>query len=486
MTAATFVLWGHALAALLFGALAVARMRGPADGLPRGSFVFALAMTALWALAVAGIDARDIATRLAETARNLAWFAFLYALLRQAGGRVGLAIGATFVVVALICVATAVVAIAETAFDEPMFAATRLVLRMIVAVTGLVLVHHLALAAAPASRGGIRLALVALATMWGMDFVLFSTAWASGSWPSSLVSARGAVMAAVAAMLAVAVHRGGDWTLKLSRTVAFRGLLVGVIAAYLAAMALAIALFAGLGGAHARIVQTAFIAGATATLFGVLSSPWLRAWVKVKVAKHLFDHRYDYRHEWLRFTATLGRPGADAAPLEQRVVKAIADLTNSPGGLLLVAAGDGLEASEAWNWSGEGAVGTPLVAQLAGDRILDLDDLRRSGDPALPAWLADRHEAWAVVPLIHLGALRRRGRARAPADRPRTRLGGFRPAPRRGAAGGQLPGGRTRRGRAGRGQAVRGIQPPFRLHHPRREKSGKPIDAGRAQCRAAC
>jgi putative PEP-CTERM system histidine kinase len=405
MTSAAFIIWAHALAALLFGALAISRLREPADGLPRGSFAFALAATALWALAVAGIDARDIATRIVETVRNLAWFGFLYTLLRQSGRRVGLAIGATFVVVALVCIATAAVALVETALGAQNLAATRLVLRMIVAVTGLVLVHHLALAAAPASRGGVRLALVALATMWGTDLILFSTAWATGIWPGPLVAIRGVTMAVVAAMLAVAVHRGGDWTLKLSRTVAFRGLLAGVIAAYFTAMALATGLFANVGGAHARIVQTAFIAGATATLFGILSSPWLRAWVKVKVAKHFFDHRYDYRHEWLRFTATLGRPDADAAPLEQRVVKAIADLTDSPGGLLLVAAGDTLEPAGAWNWSGEGTLGAALVEQLDNDRILDLDELRATADPALPRWLAERPDAWAVVPLIHLGQL---------------------------------------------------------------------------------
>ena len=65
------------------------------------------------------------------------------------------------------------------------------------------------------------------------------------------------------------------------------------------------------------------------------STPWLRAWTKVKVAKHLFRHRYDYRAEWQRFTDTLGKPGAGADSLQARVVKSIADLTDSPGGLLL-------------------------------------------------------------------------------------------------------------------------------------------------------
>src|SRR3546814_2788443 len=99
--------------------------------------------------------------------------------------------------------------------------------------------------------------------------------------------------------------------------------------------------------------QTAFVFGSTAAALTLLSSPWLRAWIRVKLAKHLFRHRYDYRAEWVRFTDTLGRPYADAAPLDERIVKAIADLTESPGGLLLVPEDADLGFGAAWNRSEE-------------------------------------------------------------------------------------------------------------------------------------
>ena len=60
--------------------------------------------------------------------------------------------------------------------------------------------------------------------------------------------------------------------------------------------------------------------GSTAAGVTILSSPWVRAWAKVKVSKHFFRHRYDYRAEWIRFTDTLGKPD-DAAPLDERIVK---------------------------------------------------------------------------------------------------------------------------------------------------------------------
>ncbi|MES2754519.1 MAG: XrtA/PEP-CTERM system histidine kinase PrsK [Pseudomonadota bacterium] len=403
MTAAAPIVWGHALAALLFGALAVAQLRDPRGESRSLPFIVALALTALWALAVAGIGSQDLSVRMVEPLRDLAWLAALFAVLRR-DAKPGLAITATYGVVGAVALLS--VAVAVSAGEA--IASTAVLLRMMTAVAALVLAHHLA-AAAPASRGGLRLALVALAAMWTIDLLIYATAYAADSWPDALVAARGFAMALVAATLVVATERGGDWTLKPSRMIAIRSLSLAAIALYVVAVVLTTGVFANVGGDYARLLQTAFVAGATATLIGVVASPWLRAWVKVKVAKHLFDHRYDYRHEWLRFTATLARPDAAADPLEQRVVKALADLTDSPGGLLLVADGDALSTAATWNWSGEGPCGPDFTAHLAAtDRIVDLDTLRVAHDAeaaVIPQWLFDRTDAWAIVPLVHHGQL---------------------------------------------------------------------------------
>ena len=70
------------------------------------------------------------------------------------------------------------------------------------------------------------------------------------------------------------------------------------------------------------------------------------------LAKHFFEHRYDYRAEWLRFTRTVGKvavaddeAGDEArrgpASLGERIVKALADVAEAPGGLLFVPDGAG-------------------------------------------------------------------------------------------------------------------------------------------------
>src|SRR3546814_4912035 len=78
------ILWGHALAALLFALLAVSQVRGAASALPRLTFLIALGMTALWALAVAGFDAHELAPRVTESLLHLASLAFMYAPLGRA------------------------------------------------------------------------------------------------------------------------------------------------------------------------------------------------------------------------------------------------------------------------------------------------------------------------------------------------------------------------------------------------------------------
>ncbi len=411
---ATLILWSHALAALLFAGVALSRLRDAGSALPRLTFVAALGMTALWALAVAGIGTTDVVTRVAESARNLAWLGFMYALVRRnRGGPEHRAVTIIYGVVALVVVAGAGLAIVEEAVGRGVLrelATVRLLLRAMVAISALVLVHHLYAAVAPRARGGIRLVVLALAAMWGVDLLLYATAYATGAWPAELIAGRGFVMALAAPVFLVAVQRNGDWTLHLSRTVAWQTLSLAATLLYAAAMLVATSVIAALSGDHARLWQTAFVFGSTAAGLTILSSPWVKAWAKVKVAKHFFRHRYDYRAEWIRFTDTLGKPEG-AAPLDERIVKAVADLTDSPAGLLLVPEGTGLGVGAGWNWAGPSAsADASLVARLSGSgRIVDLDAVRADAAApdeiaSVPVWMLDA-DGWVLLPLAHLGRL---------------------------------------------------------------------------------
>lgn len=399
------ILWSHALAALLFGALGLWTLRRAEGGLPRKPLAAALMMTALWALAVAGIGETELPTRIAEAARNLAWLGFMIALHRRNGTeRPPAAIGTVYGVVAVvILIALALHVFAATAPQvAPEVIEAALLLRMMAAIAALVLIQSLHSAITAPAAAGMRPVVLAIGAMWLVDINVLSVAWLTLDWPYQLVAVRGGAMALIAAAIAMGLQRRREWPMQLSRTVAYQSLSLVAIGLYFALLALATSALAAIGGDNARLLQTAFVFGSTAAILTLVSSPWLRAWTKVKLAKHFFRHRYDYRAEWLRFTETLGEPEG-SAPLDERIVKALADLTDSPAGVLLVPQGEALGVSAAWNVA-RGALPAAYGedwphAALDPALIIELD--AADPDAAVPASIRSWDQAWVVVPLPH-------------------------------------------------------------------------------------
>ena len=411
--AATLTLWGHALAALLFGALALAEQQREQPDWPRRALVLALTLTALWALAVAGIGPRDLSTRLVEAARNLAWLWLAATLARRITGRRA-TLTALYAVVGVVTVVVALMALAdEPAAGTPVAAAmrsTRQVFRAMAMLGSLLLLHELALAAR--GRGDVRLLVLALGGMWGLDLATAALALVQGDWPAPIAAIRGAAMAGIALLIAAATQRGADGAPALSRAAAWRTIVTAAVLLYAGLTALAANAAQTAFGAHGRLAETAVVFGATAALLTLASSSWLRAWARVKIAKHLFRHRYDYRVEWQRFTATLGSPngkgGGEAEPLPVRVVRAVADLTDSPAGLLLAADGGALTPAAVWNWpDAPDAAGGDLARYLVDSgRIVTLGALASEREAAsIPPALANDPNAWIIVPLLHGEAL---------------------------------------------------------------------------------
>ncbi len=199
--------------------------------------------------------------------------------------------------------------------------------------------------------------------------------------------------------------------LSPSRAVAFGGLAVGAAATYYLAVIGASTLLNAQGGVIAAITLFVLPLLSAIAAAALLPARRTRAWVQVMLAKHLFTHRYDYRSEWLRFTTTLGRPGKQPAPLEERVVQAIAEIVGAPGGLLLLPDANGLVAKAGWHFPCVGQRGSVSLAALLGTGwIVDIDALRfPDADPAqsgtVPEWMFLHDAAWAVVPLIHFDRL---------------------------------------------------------------------------------
>ena len=88
----------------------------------------------------------------------------------------------------------------------------------------------------------------------------------------------GAVL--VGALLAIGLHRADQWNLRVSRMVALQSMSFVAAGLYLTFVAAGASAISHWGGS--RAAQTVFIFGATATALAALSSPHLRAWLRMR------------------------------------------------------------------------------------------------------------------------------------------------------------------------------------------------------------
>jgi len=408
---ALIAFWSHALAAALFTALMIWRLgnavRQPSQRLLAGAF----ALTACWAWLTAVSPAEAI-VGYAESARNLLWISLLYSLSTASEDRqhgLKLVYGAVAAVIGMQLIADTLQLISPSG----PIGQTGLILRITTAAGALVLVHNVYGQAAPASRSHIRLATIGLALIWIYDLNLYTVAYLGSATARGLAEWRGLAVAFTAPLFAFATREESGWRIRLSRAATFQSLSLLAICAYFALMAIVATALRGSGVDWSAALMICVLAVMTVGAMVLLPSARARGWAKVKLAKHLFEHRYDYRTEWLRFTETLGRAGADAPPLTERLVKAFADIVDAPGGLLLVGDGGALAVAASWNWPGNvPATGLQESRGLwsaieASGRIVEFEALRRGWaaavDKALPfpSWMIEDESVWVSVPLLH-------------------------------------------------------------------------------------
>jgi putative PEP-CTERM system histidine kinase len=413
-------LWSHLLAAALYGSLAVYQLRCWNGDQANRPLITAFAAMSVWMIFLALLGPYNVLTQLAESGRNLAFLAFMYGLMagaEESGARRAVKglFGAVAGVVGLQIVVGGVMpefAGAPLAFRALLSASH--IIGLAVAAGALILVHNLYGQASPGSRNALRFPMIALAAMWAYDLHLYTLSYFTREPGSDLFAMRGVVLAALSALFALGI-RNVSWKIQMSRAATFQSVSLVVILFYLIAMMLAARAMEIVGGDWVRLGQVGIVFVMTLAAFVLLPSAKLRAWLRVVLAKHFFEHRYDYREEWLRFTDTVARQGETGAPLEERVVKALADIGGAPAGLLLIVDhAYRLSPAGRWNWNhpfhaGEGA--EPLLRHMeTSGFVLDFGKVRRGwlvqGETRIPvpAWLATE-AAWAGIPIIHDGRL---------------------------------------------------------------------------------
>ncbi len=398
-----------------FAALALLTLFQRGAG-PRWSYRVALLLTAAWlAVTVQATDNLRVAI-VAESLRNFGWLAVMASLAGQhwrwprigAVGWIYLALVTTNLLCGILgwMIAPGAPAGAEAGILAP--------LQMLVASGALVLVHNIYDSASAEERVTIGMLVGALAAMWAYDLNLYAIASLSGAPADLLHAARPLAMGGILLLLIIMAMRPGVQRVRLSRPVTFRSLAIAAVAGWLTLLALASTLDRWLGMGAGLGVQTVLLSVGAAAAMLLLFSARTRALARVWVAKNFFEHRYDYRTEWLRFTGTLHQQGRADAPIETRVVSAIAALVESRGGVLLRTDEDGsarlegADGADAAGWTLPAGANVAALAQwlTASGRIIQFAELRGSLAPptehaVVPRWLVDQAALWAAVPLVH-------------------------------------------------------------------------------------
>ncbi|SFM25176.1 signal transduction histidine kinase [Ectothiorhodospira mobilis] len=382
---------------------------------------------------------------LAELLRDAAWIAFLWGLIRQArspagaevpsrpgpprggpnetegsgavsalpGGAAGLSpplralgLGALGLVALLACYAFLLPWLPAVGFRGDVLLAGKL----LVALAVLLLVEQIFRNSTTEARWAIQYLCLALLGIYGFDFYLYAEGLLFHQVSGGLWAARGFVSALVVPLIAVSAARNPQWSLDVyvSRGMVFHTATLLGAGGYLLLMAAAGYYLRTFGGEWGTVLQAVFL---FAALLGVLvfwASGHLRSRFRVFVSKHFFNYKYDYREEWLRLIHTLS-DSRSREGLPDRVVRALADIVESPGGQLWMRDG-GRHFRQVAQWNmvqptaaGEardGALGTYLGQT---GWVLDLHEVRTHPeaypDLELPGWLAEDARAWLLVPL---------------------------------------------------------------------------------------
>lgn len=407
-----------------FSALLLTSWRGRLHG---GLLLLATILTAVWAAAaavaaaVAGPAPAPWVTSayyVLEVLRDAGWFAFLFQLLapiavHSKGKLTLLTVGRPLVfgLVALLLVADAVVPVTPALLQIEGRLNVPLLGHLVMAVIGLGLVEQLFRNTRPDRRWAVKYLFLGIGALFAYDFFLYANALLFRHIDSDLWVARGIINAITVPMLAVSAARNPDWSLDVfvSRRIILHATSLFGAGLYLLGMAGAgyyIRVFGGRWGTAAQII---FLFLALVLLFVLLFSGQMRARAKVFLSKHFFNYRYDYRDEWLKLSRTLTGMDDQMGPRE-RVIRALADIVDSPGGMLLTRTDSGrFHYAAHWNFAEEVPESlpgdAPLVRFLAARQwIVDLHEYEREPESyeglSLPAWLCNTTRAWLVVPLI--------------------------------------------------------------------------------------
>lgn len=409
---------GYVAAAAAMAVLALLLLTSWRGRLQGGLLLLAVLVSAVWAgLLAAQSQWQAIPSQAiwaAEAARMVAWCLFLLGVLSQLrhalAERLRLLRWAVLVGGGLLLLPFEDWLPAQLPGVGGWLSNARLIGQLLLTVGGLFLVEQVYRNTPWQHRWGIKFLCFGLGAVFVYDFYFFAQALLFGRLDTGVWLARGGVNALVMPLLAVSVARNPQWSFEIavSRSVVVHSTTLMAAGLYLLFMALAGYYIRAYGGEWSAVFQPLFFFGAALLLIVLLFSGELRSRLRLFVSKHFYSYRYDYREEWLRLISVLSGRVLQAT-LPERIILALAELVDSPGGGIWVRDANGncgfrlcwnlpqAEVDQRWQPA-------ELCTALAPDGpVIDLG--RQPDDPlvdaALPRWLRESRTLWLLVPLMH-------------------------------------------------------------------------------------
>jgi putative PEP-CTERM system histidine kinase len=345
LTAIAVLHGGCAALYVVLSALVLVQGRSSRSGrLSRTGWLFAAAclITALWAASIAalGIAPVGLVSGPLDILRAAVWCGFvlhLYLSTVPSGpqrSQVFLMMG---LIAALMVVVIAL--LSRSLGGAATLWSAEVVARLGISVCSVLLIENLYLNTPEDARWHINLPCIALGALAIYDIAISADALLFRRVSLVLIDGRAIATAIVAPLLAVAAARNrSSWgvDIHVSRTAVFHGATLMVSGIFLLGLVVAGETLRYLGGTEwGGVAEISLIFAGLVTIAVLLTSRSTRSRLRGLLVDHFFSHRYDYRREWMRCIATLSTPDAYVA-LHTRVIRALAEVVDSPGGMLLL------------------------------------------------------------------------------------------------------------------------------------------------------
>jgi putative PEP-CTERM system histidine kinase len=251
-----------------------------------------------------------------------------------------------------------------------------------------------------------------IGTIYGFDVFLYSDALLFRRIDPGLWAARGIVDALAVPLIALSAIRNPSLSIKIhmSRDAVFYSTTLLGAGIYFLLVGLAGYYIRAVGGNWGDVLSVIILTLSILLVVTLLASSTIRSHIKLFINENFFSYKYDYRKEWAQLIKTISSD-TDYVRLHKRAIKSLADVVDSPAGILWLHREPDARyvPVESWHFPGEHPslpADEKLMRAIAEQQnvvnLLDPLTLKQVGlEASQNSWLDDLASIWLAVPLVN-------------------------------------------------------------------------------------